>query len=154
MPAPKVFITRPLIIDKDFRTTVAPFVTSKTREALLPEMVTLLASAEASMVRLLLISNWPLVSVMVWPERLVTKLMMVPGPALEMAARSEPAPLSRLLETVRVAAAAVPTVPAARHNRVRVAKERGVIILLIPVGRDRTELEPLSPKVAGSRPGT
>ena len=59
-------------------------MTNNTREALLPEMMIGLASAEASMVRLLCASNWPLVSVMVWPERLVLKTMVSPARAVAM----------------------------------------------------------------------
>src|SRR6516162_6879676 len=54
------------------------------------------------MVRLLLISSWPLVSVMVWPVRLGAKTIVSLFLAAAISARSEPVPLSRLFVTVSV----------------------------------------------------
>src|SRR5215831_1318386 len=54
------------------------------------------------MVTLLLISSWPLVSVMAWPFRLGVKTIVSLLLAAAISARSEPAPLSRLFMTVSV----------------------------------------------------
>src|SRR5467141_3416159 len=48
-------------------------------------------------VRSLLISNSPDVSVIVWPDKAASKVIVLPGQALLMIARKDPAPLSLLL---------------------------------------------------------
>ena len=70
-PPPRVAfsspVTLPLATVKSVRVTVAPLLTSKTRLAWLPLTVSLSAPGP-SMVRLCVMSNCPLVSVMSWTE--------------------------------------------------------------------------------------
>src|SRR5207247_4139594 len=75
-------------------------VTLKTRELLLPEIVNRLAPGPWK-VRFLSISNSPVVSVIglvTWPG-VRSKVIVLPGQALAMIPRREPAPMSLLLVT-------------------------------------------------------
>src|SRR2546425_1546140 len=75
--------------------------TLKTRELLLPEIVNRLAPGPWK-VRFLSISNSPVVSVIglvTWPG-VMSKVIVLPGQALAMIPRNEPAPLSLLLVTM------------------------------------------------------
>ncbi len=81
--------------------TAFPSLMSNTREVSLP-LTASLSAPGPSMSRLFLISSWSLISVMVWPLRLEAKTMVSPSLALLIVSRSEPAPLSRVLVTVRV----------------------------------------------------
>src|SRR5262249_169654 len=75
-----------------------------TREPLLPLMALPLMAKRLApgpeMVRPFLMSSSPLVSVMVWPFRLGSKLMVSPLCADAIAARSDPGPLSLVVVTV------------------------------------------------------
>src|ERR1700686_355871 len=89
----------------------------KTRLLLLPLIVKTFAPGPV-IVRFLSISNSPVVSVMV-PTTLGAKVIVLPGQALLMMARKEPAPVSLLLVTsvapqltVIVAVAGLPPKPA------------------------------------------
>src|SRR5438034_9341655 len=76
-------------------------VTLKTRELLLPEIVNRLAPGPWK-VRFLSISNSPVVSVIglvTWPG-VRSKVIVLPGQALAMIPRREPAPMSLLLVTM------------------------------------------------------
>src|SRR5882762_5109301 len=73
-------------------------------------------SVEASMVRFLFSTNWPLVSRMVPPDSLLEKVMVSPAVELAMSWRNVPAPVSLALVTVSVAADAVPADAAIRSR--------------------------------------
>src|SRR5665213_1691951 len=92
----------------EFNVTLAPPLTSKTREVWLPLSLIWLVNADPSMVRFLSSNNSPLVSVIVAPERLLEKLMVSPEVEPKMACRNEPAPLSLAVVTVKLVATATP----------------------------------------------
>src|ERR1039458_7605546 len=83
----------------EFRVTVAPAFTWKMRELPLPLISMPLASAEASMVTLLLKTIWPLVSTIGWPESPAAKVIVEPAARLVTALRRLPGPESAGLVT-------------------------------------------------------
>jgi len=89
------------VIVKSSIVTAAPALTAKTLLALLPLTVRLSWPSPA-MVTLLVTFSWPLVRLMVWPLRLLSKRIVSPSAAAPRTARSEPGPLSPALVTVRV----------------------------------------------------
>src|SRR5437870_763249 len=95
--------TMPFAMVKSANVTIfgLAIVTLKTRELLLPETVNRLAPGPWK-VRFLSISNSPVVSVIglvTWPG-VISKVIVLPGQALAMIPRNEPAPLSLLLVTM------------------------------------------------------
>src|ERR1043166_3381568 len=103
MPPPSLLVgARPLRIVNADILTVRFVAMLNTRLAKLPSTVTL----EPTMLTLFVTSSSPVASNTV---PVTVKLIVSPADALASAARSEPAPLSAVLETVRVAAPAVCT---------------------------------------------
>src|SRR6266550_2030295 len=97
--APPVLATvalPPVIVSPD-NAAVTPLLTLNTRLALFPEMVNT-SAAGPWIIRFLEITNSPLVSVIGLAKPGV-KVIVLPGQALLMVARREPAPLSLLLVT-------------------------------------------------------
>lgn len=92
----------PLVTVMFLRLQVTPLLTENTRTVLPP--LTVILSAPPSMVRFLSIVSWALVSVMVCPARLASKVIVPSAHASAIAWRSEPAPLSALLVTVMLEA--------------------------------------------------
>src|ERR1700736_770226 len=86
------------------------------------------------MFRFLLISNSPLVSVIVWPLSAGAKLSLAPGAAALIASRNEPGPESFGLMTVKVAASAGKPLTARRlrataaHFNLRI----GFVFIFVP----------------------
>ena len=96
---------------------MVPLLVSNTRLLLFPEIVTAFGRAEPSIVRLWFSSNSPPVSVMVWPERLESKVMVEPLAAVAITWRNEPEPLSLVVVTTFCAKAA--TVVASKIQQAR-----------------------------------
>src|SRR5262249_50005548 len=100
MPPPQLLATPSLIV-RPLRVTFAGWATSNTREMGLPLTVKLPAPGPA-VVRLCLRERPPPGRWMVWRAGLGAKTMVSKFLAAAISARSEPAPLSRLLVTVSV----------------------------------------------------
>src|SRR5262249_15212613 len=106
-PPPEVLpaTPRPPVMSRLLRATFVPAPsTSSTRELdrrPMPLIVTgVRGAARPWMVRLLLMTSWPLVSAMVDPDRVPAKTMVSLGPASLMSARSDPGPLSAVVVTI------------------------------------------------------
>ena len=141
-----VLVAAPSAMVRPAMVTVAWLPMSKTRLALLPLTVSWPAPGPV-MVRSWLMTSWPLLSVMVWPERPAAKSMVSPAAAAAISPRSEPSlatPVSRLLVTVRVLGSQRPS----RGSR-RGRKNRGRLSVLRrprPVSR---EVKARHPRSAG-----